>query len=82
MEILGPVIWARWHKKAAAGLFMEKEEWWMRGQLPCGECKKHLNEALEKFPLRTNDQVQWMIDLHNEVNKKLNKPLWPYDNSI
>lgn len=51
--------------------------------LPCNICKKHYNAFLRNFPIRNltnNIELQnWTIDLHNEVNSRLNKPSFSYD---
>jgi len=47
--------------------------------LPCPVCREHLKDHLRKKPLtphldRRDDLFKWTVDLHNEVNKSLNKP--------
>lgn len=49
--------------------------------LPCGACRKHFQENLQKHPL--TDKVlatqkslfEWSVAMHNEVNAAHNKPL-------
>ena len=53
--------------------------------LPCIICKNHFKEHLSKYPIENylnnrNQLVNWMIDIHNIVNKQLNKPI--VDNKI
>lgn len=48
--------------------------------LPCEKCTKHYNEHLIKYPLSENlnsrkELVLWLINIHNEVNKTLGKPV-------
>ena len=57
----------------------------IRHVLPCKKCAKHYAENLQKFPL-TNEilsnkekLINWVIDIHNEVNKSKNKPVLDYD---
>ena len=52
--------------------------------LPCGKCRRHMNEYLKKYPLtnevlnsRTN-LVKWGIDFHNVVNYYTGKPMLTY----
>jgi len=55
--------------------------------LPCNLCKSGYAELLKTKPVEFSldskeTLVQWMIDIHNEVNKKLNKPSRGYDDMI
>jgi hypothetical protein len=53
--------------------------------IPCYECKKHyLNEIIEYPPkLETNITLfKWSVDLHNRVNKRLNKKELPYEEAL
>jgi hypothetical protein len=53
--------------------------------LPCSKCAKHYEENLTKHPLtddilnNKNKFIKWCIDLHNIVNKMLNKKILSYD---
>lgn len=55
-------------------------------QTPCHHCNKFYNEYLEK--LDTLDLTKsmvlfyWSVDLHNQVNKKLNKPEFSYEEAL
>ena len=49
--------------------------------LPCNKCKEHYKENSIELKNNLNskdDLVKWLIDLHNEVNKKNNKKIWSY----
>ena len=53
--------------------------------IPCYECKKHyLNEIIEYPPkLETNITLfKWSVDLHNRVNKRLNKKELPIEKAL
>ena len=53
--------------------------------IPCYECKKHyLNELIEHPPiLETNITLfKWSVDLHNRVNKRLNKKELHYEEAL
>jgi hypothetical protein len=59
----------------------------LKNVIPCAKCSHHYGEHLENNPLSPNlDKkellVKWLIDLHNEVNKSLNKRLYSYDEVI
>jgi len=50
---------------------------------PCGECATHFGELLLKFPPQTSSRsaaAAWGCHVHNEVNKKLDKPLFDCSN--
>ena len=55
--------------------------------IPCEQCRKHYIEHLEKKPveyfLDNKDKlVKWLIDIHNEVNRLLNKKIYSYDEAL
>ena len=55
--------------------------------LPCPTCAKHYSENLNKYSLdealESKDKLtKWLIDIHNEVNKKNNKRTYSYDEVI
>ena len=58
------------------------------GLLPCEKCRYEFKENLKKYPL--NDKVLdsrhhlvlWLLSIHNNVNKRLNKPLMSYEDFI
>lgn len=44
---------------------------------PCAPCAESFQEILKNFPVDVRSGpnfAQWMCDVHNEVNKELNKP--------
>ncbi|KKY15043.1 putative fad dependent sulfhydryl oxidase erv2 [Phaeomoniella chlamydospora] len=57
---------------------------WLFARLyPCGECAAHFQEILKKYPPQTssrNTAVGWACFVHNEVNKRKNKPLFDCNN--
>lgn len=53
--------------------------------LPCSVCKKHLKRNLIEYPIRLNsrkDLVEWLIDIHNEVNALTGKGRMSYNRVI
>jgi len=55
--------------------------------LPCDICKKHYSNNLLKHNLigalkSRNLLIRWLIDIHNEVNKELGKPILSYDKAL
>ncbi len=57
--------------------------------LPCPKCKKHFRENIRKHipytdssPLESKRNLsQYIVDIHNEVNQRNNKPTWTYAQS-
>ena len=52
--------------------------------LPCEKCAIHYKENLKKYPLEPVLEskellVKWLIDIHNEVNKKNKKKIYSYE---
>ena len=56
----------------------------IKNVLPCVWCRKHYKEGIEEIMpiephLVSRDELtRWLVDFHNSVNKRLNKPLMPY----
>ncbi len=56
--------------------------------LPCPRCREHLRKHMKKHPIEYAlsagrvGLVKWVIDIHNEVNKSLEKPTLTYDEVI
>lgn len=58
----------------------------LKDLIPCPRCLSvyviHL-EYLDKIDLSTEMVLfKWSVELHNEVNKKLNKPIFTYQNAL
>ena len=41
---------------------------------PCEECREHLQEYLSNRRVELSEK--WVCDFHNDVNKRLNKPIY------
>ena len=55
--------------------------------LPCEKCAYNYKRHLEDFPIEEaldsrEKMIQWFINIHNEVNKELGKPIYTYDQVI
>jgi len=53
-------------------------------KLPCPECKKHYGEHIVNYPISNmpnnkKSYISWLIDLHNDVNKRKKKPILSYE---
>ena len=90
-EILGRCTWYIFHKTLNDITTQENIEqfkiFWNSfiTIYPCKECREHIIKLMNdsyKNKLENCDTkeklIQWGINIHNEVNKKLNKPLFPY----
>jgi hypothetical protein len=93
-DVWGPAIWTHIHivTLSAPMHFTEKTLSEYRSffillgsTLPCQVCKTHFLEYLRLHPqnFRTrNDIIVYYFDLHNNVNKRLNKPTITYEQFI
>ena len=54
----------------------------LKNVLPCPNCQEHYSINFEKFPIRLekrDDLIEWLIDIHNEVNKMNQKREYSYE---
>lgn len=95
-SVWGPIFWHTIHvtalsypsepnyaQKRAAKEFYES----LAQLIPCPVCREHYQTHLQKMPIsphldRRDDLFRWTIDLHNEVNKMLGKPIYTELDSI
>jgi hypothetical protein len=59
----------------------------LRFILPCEVCKKHYSKHIQSKPIEHSlhskkKLVEWVIEVHNQVNISLNKPTMSYDQVI
>ena len=55
--------------------------------LPCDKCREHLTDFMRRRPIALFSQSpqlkhtvrSWLWDLHNEVNVKNDKPIYPFE---
>jgi hypothetical protein len=62
------------HKKAAKEFFES-----LTMLIPCPICREHYSAFLQKMPIaphldRRDDLFRWTVNLHNDVNERLEKP--------
>ena len=95
-SVWGPIFWHTIHvtalsypseptyaQKRAAKEFYES----LAQLIPCPVCREHYQTHLQKMPIsphldRREDLFRWTVDLHNEVNKMLGKPIYTELDSI
>jgi hypothetical protein len=63
------------HKRAAKDFFEA-----LANLIPCPVCRDHYTVHLQKFPISPHldkraDLFRWTVQLHNEVNKSIGKPV-------
>ena len=54
----------------------------LKNVLPCPNCQEHYSINFEKFPIRLekrDDLIEWLIDIHNEVNIIYHKKQFTYE---
>jgi hypothetical protein len=91
--VRGPRMWAELHawgrREDLLPTTPENRTAWLNlftGRIPCGKCKRHWAELLQKMPpplllLRGESLYAWTVAAHNDVNIRLGKPAWVTDQS-
>ena len=81
-NIWGPAAWLFLHSVTFQypenPSHLDKEKYYtffrsIQNVLPCPNCREHYKQNLKDIPIRLDsreDLVEWLIDVHNEVNKK------------
>ena len=87
--VWGPILWTSMHivtmgyspvpteqEKQGAINYFES----LAYMIPCPICRIHYKEHLKKHPVKEavssrNDLIMWVFNVHNEVNKQLEKPV-------
>lgn len=89
-NVWGPITWAYLHlltflypskptEKDKAQIKKNFQD--VAESLPCENCKSHFSEELKNIDKHNNSMnqlSQWLVEVHNSVNKRLNKPLKNY----
>ncbi len=78
-SIWGPPLWRLLH--ALAELRGTDPLWpilldVMRAGLPCPECRYHYNAWYEGHPVEGVEMGEWLMRLHNDVNRRNEKAIW------
>ena len=66
---------------------LEKQKYYtffnsLKNVLPCPVCRDHYEKNFEKLPIRMDTRrelIEWLIDIHNEVNRMNNKKIYTYN---
>lgn len=81
IEQWGPSKWKELHLRTKQpGFDLAFENNWLSvfsSTIPCGECRRHWKEALDKHPpvlTSSEDYFRWTIEIHNVLNASLGKP--------
>jgi hypothetical protein len=84
-----PELWKKIHMTALKCTDMMQYGRWIWEickNLPCSECKWHMIQYIVNTPpaISDNDNTAfyWSWQFHNEVNKRLDKPEYPYNEAL
>lgn len=53
--------------------------------IPCALCRTHFENKINNLNLNLKESMclfRWSVDFHNEVNTKLGKPLFTYEEAL
>jgi hypothetical protein len=80
--VWGPPLWNIIH--TLADTIDSSADWitlvdLMKIHIPCKICLQHFNEYLSAHPFQIDSIALWFNSLHNDVNRRLNKPEIPFD---
>lgn len=82
-NIWGPILWKVLHDRTNQySMDIDSENRWIKifqSWIPCGICKNHFIKIINELPVDLSSKEsykRWAIDIHNIVNKSLNKPIW------
>lgn len=90
-NVWGPAGWTFLHsvtfKYPENPSDLEKQKYYnffnsLKNVLPCPTCQEHYRDNFEKIPIRLENReelIEWLIDLHNEVNRMNGKRVYTYD---
>ena len=90
-NIWGPGAWTFLHsitfQYPESPSDMEKQKYYvffnsLKNVLPCPVCRGHYETNLENLPIRLDTRqelIEWLIDVHNEINIMNNKKVYSYD---
>lgn len=88
-EVWGPILWRmlNWAAVNYSPSFFSVLVTEMRLRLiVCPECAEHFDEILARNPVRvfanSKQACQWVNAVHNSVNLKIGKPIYPYGQGI
>lgn len=60
----------------------------LKDVLPCETCRHHFHKNLDRFPVTETvlssryNLVNWLLNVHNEVNSRNNKKQYSYDDLL
>ena len=53
--------------------------------LPCSRCREGYSNLIKEYPIKLDSKdnlIYWLINIHNKVNQKLNKPEKEYNDML
>ena len=77
----GPRLWAEIHSTSVKSTPRKFKEYLstLGPRIPCEECQYHFKSYMFQNPMGSRDDpIIWAIDFHNDVNRRLGKPVLTY----
>lgn len=92
-DIWGPKLWYKMHTKSFKYTPDKRKEYIQYytkdviNLIPCASCRDHykrliMHHPIDDFTSNKDSMIKWVIDIHNMVNKDLNKKQLSYDHVI
>jgi hypothetical protein len=81
----GPYFWGAFHLACLAAADIEGVKTFINSYqtvLPCFWCRLHFSQVLAENPIPDTDLFRWSVNVHNIVNEKLGKPIFPYEAAL
>jgi hypothetical protein len=78
-EAWGPRLWGAFHIACLTGTISPEFLEEFSKVIPCPACSVHFRQLIESNPLPSMNQFEWSVDIHNQVNERIGKPLVSVD---
>jgi hypothetical protein len=79
-----PWLWAQLHLRSLSLEGFDDSAWISEfgKRIPCGVCRQHWARMLQETPPNYFDYFAWSVDRHNEINAKLGKPIFTFEQAL
>ena len=74
-DVWGPNLWGALHTLCLTGSITPEFVDEYAKVIPCPSCAMHFRQLVDSNPLPTMNQFEWSVDLHNQVNERIGKPV-------
>lgn len=88
MDKIGPGLWYQLHWSAYKADTTNNKKYFNMclesypEMIPCDMCKIHMNEYIINNGIPDRNYLKWTVEFHNNVNKRLNKAIVPFDQVV